>query len=752
MKLKQFLSYRSHRIALLLVAVVSLACTQIPLFNYLGFEFSALIAVVASLLAGLLAISMWRRSQGEYNGKIVSFTLQCNIALGLLLALPFVIITANALFVKNCSFLHGMLLFLLIPVPAVLLAFSMALVISVLAEKWRKTWFVLLWLLILLHILYVTFTRPQIFAFNPIVGFFPGFTYDESLEVINRLLIYRAGTLALSLALILLAMMIDRRRNRESGQAAGHQPIKRHLVVMSVLLAAVVGLFLFSDELGLSSSEGSISTALGGRAETDHFLISYPDSALKGRRLSHIIQLHEFTFDRLARTLRVNPRRKIHTFLYTSAEQKGRLIGAAGTNIAKPWLWQLHLNLSDVEASFQHELTHVVAAEFGFPLFRIGVNSGLIEGLATALERTRYGEHLHRLAAMVFAVGLDPDMESLFSLSGFVRAHPDVGYTLAGSFCRYLIDRYGLRRFKLLYRGGDYATLYNKGISTLLHEWRQYVNRYELSDGEIEKAAYLFKRPSIFAKECARVVANANAETRVLLAQKKYEEALESTTRSLSHTMSVEAVLQRTNALVRLKRYREAIEFAGEKLRDSTIRHSLLTLKLVLGDALWAVDSARAARTTYEELLRTHLSLSWDEAATVRQEALSDASLVRDLNPYFTTDLADSAREELLGKLISGGQKNLLPRYLLARELASNERFEEAVREFDGISRMHAAVLEQLRQQRIARAYFALGKYQKAEIHYWQSLNYVTEDVQALQIEEKLKFCEWMENYLKSLD
>jgi tetratricopeptide (TPR) repeat protein len=89
---------------------------------------------------------------------------------------------------------------------------------------------------------------------------------------------------------------------------------------------------------------------------------------------------------------------------------------------------------------------------------------------------------------------------------------------------------------------------------------------------------------------------------------------------------------------------------------------------------------------------------------------------------------------------------------LLARALASEERYAEAVREFESVARMRSDLLELLRQQRLAQAYFALGKYQRAQIHYWQSLNFVTQDLQALQIEEKLRFCEWMENYLKSLD
>jgi len=752
MELRQLLSYWSVRIAVALLVFVSLGCTQVPLFNYLGFEFSALIAVVLSLLAGLLTISLWQKSRGAYAGRLLSFTQRSALLFGFLVALPFVIISANAFVVKNCSFLHGTLLFLLIPVPAVLLAHSVALVISVLIEHGRRSWFVFLWLLALLHIVYVTFTGPQIFAFNPILGFFPGFTYDEALEIISRLLVYRVGTLAFAAALMLFAVVINRRKHANSTTDVPPQRGRGEQVAMIALLAVVVIIYIFSNRLGLASSESFIRSELGGYVETDHFVISYPDSMLKGRRLSHIIQLHEFHFSRLARALRVNPTRKINAFLYASDEQKQRLVGAAGTNIAKPWLWQVHLNLSDVEGSLSHELTHVMAAEFGFPLLRIGVNSGLIEGLATAVERTRYDEHLHRLASMVFAVAPEPEMRSLFSFTGFVRAHPGVSYTLAGSFCRFLIDRYGLRRFKLLYRTGNFRGLYNKDFETLLTEWQQTVRRYTLSEGDLEKAAYLFKRPSIFVKECAREVANVNAETRGLFGRNKFQQALESAQLSLELTTSIEAIFQCTNALVRLQRFEDAITFARQKLQDPTVRHSLITLKLVLGDALWAIDSVSAAKETYAELLRVHLSPAWDEAVALRLEALSKKDLALDLKPYFVAGLPDSTREELLRRIFGARPGNPLPRFLLARHLASDERYEEAAQEFERTKRLSPDILEMQRQRRTGHAYFELGKYQKAQIFYWQSLNYITDDMQALPIEERISFCQWMEEYFNSLD
>jgi transcriptional regulator with GAF, ATPase, and Fis domain len=75
---------------------------------------------------------------------------------------------------------------------------------------------------------------------------------------------------------------------------------------------------------------------------------------------------------RLARELHVSPDKKIHTFLYATQEQKGKLIGASGTDFAKPWLSQLHINLSDVDVALKHELVHILAGDFGFTPLRIG--------------------------------------------------------------------------------------------------------------------------------------------------------------------------------------------------------------------------------------------------------------------------------------------------------------------------------------------------------------------------------------------
>jgi tetratricopeptide (TPR) repeat protein len=742
-----FYSYRSHRIALSLILLFSLLCTQLPLFNYVGFEFSALLSLVGSLIVGLLTLSWWKKKREEFEGRVWKFIASLIAPIGLLLVLPLLILSLNAFFVKNCSFVQGILLYLLLPVPAFAFASSLALVIATSIKKWRKTWFVLIWSVVLLHIVVVTVLGPQIFAFNPIVGYFPGFTYDETLEIIDRLLIYRGGTLLASIALLLFAAARQRAQQHSPGKSALGFLRYREARAGIFLLLPVALLYFSSSNIGLSSSVDHIREALGGTVETEHFRIHYPDTVLRGRELDHLVQTHEFYFDHIARFYRIEPQTKIVVFLYASADQKGRLVGAKGTNFAKPWLAQVHLNLADVDRSLKHELVHVLAAEFGLPVLRIGMNAGLIEGAAVAVEQAEYDEHIHRLAAMVLAVGIEPDLESLFSFSGFMKVHPSISYVLVGSFSRFLIERFGIRRFKLLYQTGDFETFYNRPLHELLAQWRRMVERYELNDADLAKAAYLFKRPSIFAKECARVLANLNSETREQLRRREFDVALARAARALELSNNIEATHLKAQALVRLGRFDEAIEFMEDRLRDSSVAHSLLPLKLLLGDAYLAIDSLFQAQRLYQHISLTRLSSAYDEASTLRLELLFGRLRQSELRQVFIGNLVDTARLALIEQMVERHTIEALPKYLLAREVAVTQP-ERAIGLLESIRRMRFDQLEFHRQRRLARLNFQLGRYERAKIHAWQSLNLVTGTAQVLEIEEMLRLCDWMRERL----
>jgi len=759
-----FPTIRWPKTPLLFLTGSSLVCTQIPLFNYLGYEFSALTAVIASFAAGLGTLSLWKRWQrvqprpeeGEVKPNaddvLVSFLKRLARFLVVLCALPAIILSLNALVVKNCSLAQGAALYGLLVLPSILFACALALVIAVSGSRWKRTWFVLLELVLLMDVIATTVARPQIFAFNPIIGFFPGITYDETLQIEGRLLLYRWATVSASILLFMIAVAIHRHRSRRNlpADASASPRTKLFFVgewIAGILMLGVVGgVFFFSDELGLSSSIASIEQELGGKVETQHFIVVYPARAVPEPQARQLALLHEFYFAKLAQELRVESVRKIRSFLYATPEQKGRLIGAARTNIAKPWLWQIHLNLADVESSLKHELVHVMAAEFGFPLFRVGLNPGLIEGLAMAVERVQYDETIHRAAAQILALDLPVDLEELFSVTGFLKAHPGVSYSLAGSFTRFLIDQYGMRRFKRLYRVGDFRTVYAKDVTILTTEWKRHLVRYRVDEDERAKAAYLFKRPSLFGKECARVIANINAETKTLYERGEYQSALASATRSLQLSRNPEAVFQKTNCLLRLAQYREAIEFAEQALQDSVMASALLPLNLQLGDAWWAVGETTKARAVFAELLRKNISLTLNESLLLRLEVLKDPALAQQLLPYFVAAPTDSSKLAILHASFERWPQREIVLYLLAREYAAQGHERQGIELFRSFDRIPSDVLELQRQLRLARLEYGLGQFQRAKIHFWQSLNYTSSEALQSRIREWLDRCDWMTN------
>ena len=400
--------YRSFGIALAILFVYSSACTQIPLFNYLGFEFSALTALVAGFVSGILTIKLQKEASFESKGDVWRFVGETSLVQLILLAIPFLLSLANATFVKNCSIGDGVILYALIVLPGALFSISLAMFVSIVFERWRRTMFIILYVLILLHIPLVTLLCPQIFAFNPIIGFFPGFSYDETLQVTQRLLTYRLSTIAVSGCIFTVTLLIWQMRFKK----AKHTETSLHSVpiieisILALLVPIVLVMLSFSDRLGLSSSEQFIRQKLAGNYSTTHFEIIYPAGSIKRERVEQLGRLHEFYFDKITRELNIHSHERICSFIYASPEQKGRFIGATRTDIAKPWLQQMHINLADVESALKHEMVHVLAAEFGWSPLKIAPNSGLIEGLAVAMEHTTMEEPLDRASALAFAAGL----------------------------------------------------------------------------------------------------------------------------------------------------------------------------------------------------------------------------------------------------------------------------------------------------------------------------------------------------------
>jgi hypothetical protein len=72
----------------------------------------------------------------------------------------------------------------------------------------------------------------------------------------------------------------------------------------------------------------------------------------------------------------------------------------------------------------------------------------LIEGIAMAAD-PQYGENnIDFMAALAYNNGYKADLNRIYSHYNFFSQNSSLSYIYAGSFTKYLIDTYGIEKFK----------------------------------------------------------------------------------------------------------------------------------------------------------------------------------------------------------------------------------------------------------------------------------------------------------------
>ena len=747
---------RPTRLAALVYLISALTLSRVPLFNYLGCEFSAAIGVVAGLLAGLLTISFFRRSISPgalSKSEFTSLTSRSFVINALLLLLPLAIISINALFVKNCSFVNGFVFFLLIPFVTIVFAVVLGASTAVWFHR-PVPWYLIFFLLILLHPIYLTLTSPQLFAYNFLFGYFPGFTYDEVLRITTPVLLCRALTLVAAVALLSFTI-IAIESSSPSGTFFAKLKSLRHLFrVRAETLVAVVGLVLviascvFHNELGFESSASYIQHELGSKYITPHFYIYYSPRQIPEDRIKWIAAEHEFHYVQVSRILRVDFRGRIDSYIYPSPEVKKKFIGTSTTNIAKPWRREIHLSLESFESSFRHELVHVLAGEFGMPILRISPSPGLIEGLAVAVDWNAGDRTPHEFAAALFRFGLVRNISGIFSFTGFAAKPSSVSYLLSGSFTRFLIEEYGMRRFAALYQFGQFEKIYKKSLGDLIEEWEDFLQYVDMPPSDEARARLLFARPSIFSKICARTIAELNESAARLLNEKKYVEASSAFQSSYAMSRSREAMLGIIAANFHLGKYDSVIAGITHALEDSLTASGYLPLKLTLGDCYWILGEQDHAGALYKELRWLDIGELYNEASAVRLESIRQPKIESFMKRYLATAGDDTMRVIVLSQLLSETPDNPIGLYLIGKISFRQGKYKEAFDFHSKIKkRFQDPILNFQLERTLGLSLFHLKNFQEAKIHLWQSLNYTKNKGEMNQMDDLIEFCDWLDRH-----
>ena len=749
-----FLGSRPVLIAGGFYVLLSVACTQVPLLNYLGFEFSFVIAVAATFVAAALAIVLVRRSREDilHEGrarvlKLLGKLVGANI---LLLVFPLLVMLASTLVVRNCDVLEGLAFYLLLP--AVTAVFSTCL--GLLLGLWFRHPFVMLVVVVLLSALYAAllgYATPAVFSYNLFYGFFPGLTYDEFLPLTGTLVLWRLLTLLLAVlpawaALLLLSKAPEVRSGWEAVLALAEILVGPRLRWWTAGLAlAMALLYVARCELGLETTTDHLRVELPGRILTPHFVIHLQESGVSEAERASIGAEHEFRLAQVLRAFSLPDDERIESFIYPSSDERRRLIGAGTTSIAKPWRREIHLLQESYEQVLKHELVHVVAGRFSPTIIRASFSTGLVEGLAMAVEWDWGNRTLHQYAAAMHAAGFAPEIRSLMGFAGFARQAPSVSYVLAGSFCRYLIDRFGMRTMTALYGGTPIEALTGSDLEGLIAEWRAFLLDVPLTDEDLEAVEVFFRTPPVFDRVCARVVARWTREARQALEAGDAEGAGERSWLAFQEAGGYGAFAIHLRSLSVRSEYARVVQLSDSVRQRADHPKQYLPLELLRGDACWATGERARAESLYAQLLRIDLSRSLSEASMLRLMALRDAEEPEGLLEVFHSagvmnrrHLADSLRHQ--------APESRVAAFVVARAQAQGGEHEAALATLEGIS-PGSREFEALRLQFTGELLLALGRYDDARSSFWRSLNYGDSPKSRDRVADWIERCEWMKSY-----
>lgn len=525
-------------IALGLHGALTLALVRIPLFDVLGYESCAALSLLTSFCAGFVALGTVRRAPLSRPGMATParlalfWTGRALARNGAVLLLPLAALSLNALWVKNCAFATGLLFFALLPLASAAFSSLLGVALGMIVRRrflGGLTWG-LLWLSLAGGYLLEAYFGLEADSYNQLAGWIAGPIYDEVVEPSLALLACRLhGLLWASAALALSCAFLDRAKLRPRITAWRAQ---RALLLAALALAGSGALvFAYGDELGFRRTRAAVERALPVVRTTPHFVLHLPEGVSR-ERAAQLERDHEFRYHQLERLfgpVRLPP---IHSYLFESAADKRRLLGAGRTQFAKPWRNMLALNGTDFpHGTLMHELAHAYAGAFGAgPLrassrFGLWFNPGLTEGLAVAAEYAGDPAYLHRWSAALRLAGLAPKVERLFDPVGFWSEPARRSYLVAGSFVRFLIDRYGQELFRRAYAKGT-LEVYPAPSSQLVAEWERHLDGLEVEPAQVASARIRFGQSSIFARPCAHEVARLQAQARASLQQGRLREVL----------------------------------------------------------------------------------------------------------------------------------------------------------------------------------------------------------------------------------
>jgi predicted negative regulator of RcsB-dependent stress response len=699
-------------------ALLGLILCCIPLLNILGYESAAAAGAVLGLCSmfytahcisssKIEAPIAWERVRPPTADFLGLLATNCCMAVP-----PFILLCINALRVRNCDPLTGLLFWLLLPPVSILIGSAAGWLAGALSTRYAPWFAGAIGAAEIGLFLKRLAMEPPIMGFEWFIGWFAGSLYDEALSIPSTLIWYRVWVLAQAILIVGGVEFLWRRRHARSTMAA--------FWAVCFSASAVVSIYAIRTDIGMMHSHTSVRRELGGHASTEHFEIYYSPLAMQKEKLESFKMDAEFRYWQLEAFFGEDPvahrKKAIEIYLYPDEGEQSRLMGSRNTMVARPWTHQMHLRWRTLgDNALTHELAHLFTSPFAgsfmdIPLrWGIFVDIGLMEGIAAAAEWKPSELNLHQVSAALRRMGKAPDLRRLFSSTGFWAQPSGKAYRMTGSFVRWLVEEQGISAFKELYATGDFMDAYGREADDLISEWEQYVDAIELSKRQMELARYRYDRKSIFQKVCARSLAEKERKLaeeqragRLDQARQQLDELIRLTPSRKGYRLLLADILMDQN------RAEEALDVAVGLLAEDLDQSLTAAANERKGDALWMLGRREAAGASYTDCQGLGISDATARRLLVKIDGLSDdiESIARG---FFMEDDSTSLQIHSLHMWQEKRPEDTLPRYLLGLQLAGLLRHTTAA-ELLGSGILDEAELDEQRRLMLLKSLLSSGK------------------------------------------
>lgn len=583
-----------------------------PLFRILGFEYSGFIALFSSihLLYYSAGLAAEQRSLTSW-----SSLKKISAPVFILVSIPLLISVISILFIPNCSLFDGIVFYIEIVYLTALIAILCGIRFGLIprSETRTNTYLTIFWLLTVGISLLPGYFSAKIYTYGWQYGYFPGFVWDEAMELKSPYWISRIVELFLIASWLVYDNWVM--RNGTSSKKNIKSIIlswQYWLLTVAVVTAGVIVLNQLTDSsltMQLNQEIGISNAHIHCRARS---LTNDEISLVRFETRKYIKEIDSI--------YGIKNSSKIDIFIFPSSDDLYEYVGTREASISKPWKSSIYITKQNLH-SLKHELVHTIIAKFGsFPL-DISWSTGLTEGAAVALENDYDGIRSNdEYAARILQMKLADGVENVMQLSGFLSSAPSQSYVLSGSFSKYLLDCCGADKFLRLYKERDFDNSYSRSLSQLESDWKSRLKKYETPMDHYDslRTLYYFKRTSILHQPCIRRIGKLIQHADEVFKAKDYANA-----------DSLYAIAERESGRLKAIRGRVFSQLhvnnptAALAILDTTASakefNNLAALRILRGDVI-ALASGDLARASGEwiEAMRSELGDGYFTAAFIR--------------------------------------------------------------------------------------------------------------------------------------